>query len=169
VTNGTGCSVAEPCLIPDSASAAFRDQEIDRLHGTTVTLIHPLGEASLNLSYDYRSDETTVASGNPDYPADGTLASASRYLTSIPTTLARNFDWSATYSAPLTSRLNFFAGDCYTDWNLNYGTIVNIDNFAANTAIRKIGSSHRMYLHNDPHVGFTWHARSSTTRSESTF
>jgi hypothetical protein len=50
VTNGTGCSVAEPCLIPDSASAAFRDQEIDRLHGTTVTLIHPLGEASLNLS-----------------------------------------------------------------------------------------------------------------------
>jgi hypothetical protein len=163
VTSGTGWSVARPCLLPDSASAAYRDQEDDRLHGATVTLIHPLGEGALNLSYDYRSDATTVASGNPNVPFDGTIVSASGYLVSIPTTLARNFDWSATYAVPLTTRLNLFVGDYYTDWNLDYGTLANIDNFITGSAIRKIGSSDRTFLHDDPHVGLTWHPQPDTS------
>ena len=142
VTTGAACSVQSPCLVPVSSfpssvnngiDGSYRNQEIDRLHGTTVTLIHPFADASLNLSYDYHSDETAVTSGNPSARFDGSIPSVAAYLPIIPTTLARTFDWSATYTLPLTRRLRFFAGDYYTDWKLNYGTVVNVDNFLTNT------------------------------------
>jgi len=163
ITTGSGCSALQPCLVPDSGLSGFRDQEVDRLRGTTVTLLHPIGDAALNLSYDYRSDQTTVASGDPNNPFDGTVTSLLGYVTDIPTTLAQNYNWSATYTVPLSARLRLSVGDYYTDWKLHYGTITNTENFTNGTAVREIGSGDRTYQHNDPHIGFTWNPQAYTT------
>lgn len=163
ITTGAGCSTQSPCLVPDSSLAAYRNQEVDRLHGTTFTLIHPLGDATLNVSYDYHSDATTVTGGDPNETFNGTLPSIAAYLPIIPTTLAQNSDWSATYTLPLTRRLRLFAGDYYTDWHLGYGTVVNVPNFITDTVSQTITHGVRDYRHNDPHLGVTWRPQSDTS------
>jgi hypothetical protein len=163
ITTGSGCSPAKPCFVSASGLAAFRDQEIDRLHGTTVTLLHPVGDGALNLSYDYRSDQTTVASGDPSLQFDGFTNTLQGYLTSIPTTLARNFAWSATYTVPLSTRLRLAVGDYYSDWKLHYGTVSTTEDFLNFTAVRAIGSGDRTYQHDDPHIGLGWNPQAYTT------
>jgi len=163
ITTGVGCSSLYPCLVPNSGASGYRDEELDRLHGTTVTLLHPVGDAALNVSYDYRSDETTVTNGDPSVAFDGTLSSINGYLTSIPTTLARNFDWSATYTVPLSTRLTLSIGDYYTDWKLHYGTVVNSQNFVTGVATRTVGWGDRTSQHDDPHLGLSWRSGNDTT------
>jgi hypothetical protein len=163
VTTGTGCSTLQPCLVPNSAFSASREQELDRLKGTTVTLIHPVGDAALNVSYDYRSDATTVSNGDPSVAFNGTLSSINGYYTSIPTTWAKNFDWSATYTVPVTTRLTLAVGDYYTDWKLDYGTVTNGQDFSTGMATRTIGWSERSFQHNDPHLGLSWRPEHDTT------
>jgi outer membrane receptor protein involved in Fe transport len=163
VTTGSGCSTQQPCQLPCASLCGFLDQEIDRLHGTTVTLLHPVGDGTVNFSYDYRSDQTTVTSGNPNVRFDGGLSGISAYLTSLPTTLARNFDWSATYTVPLSTRLRLAVGNYYTDWKLHYGTIASTENFLTGTATREVGSGDRAYQHNNPRIGFVWHPQAYTT------
>ena len=167
VTTGPGCSTTSPCYTGASIANAFRAQEVDRLHGTTVTLIHPVGDSTFNLSYDYKSDQTTVANGNPAQTfvpgAPGSLLNASAYYTTIPTTLARNFDWSATYTVPLTSKLRLSVGDYYTDWKLAYAVIDPTYNFLAGTATRSTTLADRTYRHDDPHIGFTYKANRDTS------
>jgi outer membrane cobalamin receptor len=163
VTTGAGCSIQQPCLVPNSASSAYRNQELDRLNGATVTLIHPVGDAALNVSYDYRSDTTTVTSGDPSVAFNGSLSSINGYLTSIPMTVAHNFDWSATYTVPLTTRLTLAVGDYYTDWNLHYGTVTNIEDFATGMATRTIGWAQRSSQHDDPHLSLSWRPENDTT------
>jgi outer membrane receptor protein involved in Fe transport len=162
VTTGPGCSVQSPCLVADSALAGYRDQEVDRLNGATVTLIHPVGEASLDLSYDYHADVTAVTSGDPNTHFNGTVASFNSYLPIIPTTRARNSDWSATYTLPLTRRLQLFAGEYYTNWKLDYGTVVNTFDFLSGRGSQTLTSGVRDYRHNDPHLGFTWRPQTDT-------
>jgi hypothetical protein len=163
LTTGSGCSSLQPCLVPHSVLAALRDQEIDRLHGATVTLLHPVGEGTLNLSYDYRSDQTTVTSGDPDLQFNQGLEGFLAYLPSIPTTLARNYDWSVTYNVPLSTRFRLAIGDYYTDWKLNYGTVTTSEDFRNGTATRTVGSGNRSSIHHDPHLGFAWHPKADTT------
>ena len=69
---------------PQSGSSLFRDQENDRLRGATATLVHPMGDATLNLSFDERWDQTTLASGNPSVKYDGSPLSMTGYQDSIP-------------------------------------------------------------------------------------
>jgi outer membrane receptor protein involved in Fe transport len=163
VTTGPGCSPATPCFEPVSGSALFRDQENDRLWGTTATLVHPIGDATFNLSFDTRSDSTTQASGNPSVKFDGSPLSMTGYQDSIPATVARNNDWSATYTLPLTSRLRLFAADYYTRWNLDYASITLIPDFNALRISQIIANGQRKYSHNDPQFGLTWHPESDTT------
>jgi len=163
VTTGPGCSPQYPCFQPLSGSSLFRDQENDRLWGTTATLVHPIGEATLNLSFDERSDQTTLASGNPSVKFNGSPLSMTGYQDSIPPTVARNNDWSASYTVPLTSRLRVFAGDYLTNWNLNYASITLVPDFTALRITQDISTGQRDYSHHDPQVGLTWHPESNTT------
>ncbi len=162
VTSGAGCSSQQPCYTTLPEYAPFRQQEGDRLQGTTFTLLHPAGEGTFNLSYDYRSDRTTAALGNPFVHFAGTQDTTSAYLTSIPATLARNDDWSLTYSVPISSRLHAYAGEYYTSWKLHYGTIDERVNFSANTTALTTSFAWRDYEHNDPHIGFTWQPEQDT-------
>lgn len=163
LTTGAGCSAAKPCLVPNSATASYRQQEVDRLHGTTVTLIHPLADASLNLSYDYHSDQTEVTSGDPHTRFDGTTSSFYSYLPFIPATVARSSDWSATYTVPVARRIRMFVGDYYSNWKLDYGTIINVFDFVANSGSQSMTRGVRSYSHNDPHLGFTWRPQGDTS------
>ncbi|MBV9408506.1 MAG: TonB-dependent receptor, partial [Candidatus Eremiobacteraeota bacterium] len=163
VTTGPGCSVAAPCYQAISFLAAIKQQELDRLHGTTVTLIHPMGEGVLHLGYDYRSDETSFYSGNPSYAYDNTGPSILAYQARIPTTLARNFDWSASATIPVTSRLKLAVGGYYTTWKLDYGILNSVFNVATNLVTRSTSTATRSYAHSDPHLGLTWRPTNDTT------
>lgn len=163
VIRGPGCSPQYPCFQPLPGSSLFRDQENDRLWGTTATLVHPIGEATLNLSFDERADSTTLASGNPSVKYDGSALSMTGYQDSIPPTIARNDDWSATYTVPLTSRLRLFAGDYFTMWNLDYASITLVPDFQTLRVAQITTMGRRNYSHSDPQFGLTWHPESDTT------
>jgi hypothetical protein len=144
ITTGPGCSPQVPCFRPLSGSSLFREQENDRLWGTTATLIHPIGDAALNLSFDARSDSTTVANGDPSvtYEADSPL-SLTGYQDTIPATVARNNDSSATYTVPLTSRLRLFAGYYSTQWVLDYASIALVPTFTPTVRVAQYITSGR--------------------------
>ncbi len=163
VTTGPNCSARYPCFEPQSGSSLFRDQENDRLRGATATLVHPMGDATLNLSFDERWDQTTLASGNPSVKYDGSPLSMTGYQDSIPPTTARNNDFSAAYTMPLTSRLRLFAGDYDTNWNLDYASITLVPNFTDLRVNEITTLGQRDYAHNDPQAGLTWHPESNTT------
>jgi hypothetical protein len=162
LAGGGNCSSPQEC-VPNSGLASLIDQEVDRLHGTTVTLLHSLGDGTLNLSYDYRSDQTRVTSGDPNLQFNDGLEGFLAYLPSIPTTLSRNCDWSATYVVPLSNKMRAAFGDYYTDWKLNYGTVTTVENFLNGTAIRTVGSGNRSSMHHDPHIGFSWQPKTDTS------
>ncbi len=162
VTTGNGCSAAQPCIVPFSGQDEAQ-QELDRLHGTTLTWIHPYGDATLNLSYDYRSDETELSSGNPARAQDGTLGAVTGYLPEITPTLARYYDWSATTTLPLTSKLGLVLGNYYTGWNLGFGTTVLSVSDVKNTFSEVTTPANRKYGHDDTHLGLTWQAGHNTS------
>lgn len=78
--NGAGCSVASPCYTTTTGiqndgrygyATPFSQPEVDRLFGYTFTYLHPMGDNSLNFTYDYRLDATSSASSDQSGAAAG--------------------------------------------------------------------------------------------------
>lgn len=84
--------------------------EQDRLHGTTVSFIHPFGDNEVTATYDYHSDDTYAQAGNP---------SAIPFPVVVPNTMARTNIFSLTGNFALTQALSLAAGLYDTNWQLD--------------------------------------------------
>lgn len=125
----------------------------DRLHGTTVTYVHPFSNGYIKFNYEYRSDTTTVYTGITFTPAT---------LTTPPTTLHEN-DFSLTSSLDLTSRLNLGLG-LFSDASHNDVQTQSAAALAAGTSSALVpftGSTVRS-THLDPHIGLVYRSGDAT-------
>jgi len=116
--------------------------EQDRLHGTTVSFIHPFGNNDVTATYDYHSDDTYAQAGNP---------TAVPFPVVVPNTMARTNIFSLTGNFALTQALSMAAGLYNTNWQLN-GWQAYQPNAATNPVNVPLA---RSVNHFDPHVAFT--------------
>ena len=123
---------AAGAAVPQSPYTTF---ELDHLHGTTVSFIHPFGENEVNATYDYHSDDTYAQAGNP---------TTIPFPVAVPNTLARTNIFSLTGNFSLTPNLHLAAGAYETNWQLNGWQTDGTTPLA------------RSVSHFDPHLAFTY-------------
>lgn len=165
-TSATNPCGAQPCYQPQN-DYAYDEIEVNRLHGTTLTYLHPYGKGLLNFGYDYHSDFTYNYFGDPDPAAnDGTIAGNSYEIAVAPTTAKWN-DFGLSTTLALTPHLSIAAGDYLTNWSLNYlvedptvlagyATANPSDaNPLLDAPISLVGRS-RSLRHQDPHIGLNF-------------
>lgn len=85
----------------------FSVLESDKLKGTTLSFIHPMGESLIDATYDYHSDETLAYYQNPTPPFV------------VPDTTSKFTTLSLTGDFALRSNLRFKAGLYDTSWKLS--------------------------------------------------
>ncbi len=133
---GTGWTKASNGSYKESFQSAYDEIEVNRLHGTTFTYLHPYGGNDLlNFTYDYHSQFTYDDEGYPDLAI---------YV--APTT-ARTNDLSLSTVLDVAPKLKVALGDFETLWNLDYLQGADAASLVAST---------RTTSHNDPHVGFNY-------------
>ncbi len=66
---GTGWTKADDGTYQVALQSAYNEIEVNRLHGTTFTYLHPFGTNILNFTYDYHSAYTSDLVGYPDWPS----------------------------------------------------------------------------------------------------
>jgi outer membrane receptor protein involved in Fe transport len=138
---GTGWTKAANGSYQESFQSAYDEIEVDRLHGTTFTYLHPYGSDNfLNFTYDYHSQFTFDNLGYPQLAI---------YV--APTTAKTN-DLSLSTVLNLAPKLKVALGDFETLWNLNY-----LQGSDASSLV----SESRTTSHNDPHVGLNYRPSSN--------
>src|SRR6185437_10908076 len=85
--------------------------ETDKLRGTTLSFIHPMGLNQVTFNYDDHSDQTYAIAGNPATP--GGLPPA------VPNTMEKYNTLSLTGDFALNERLRLKAGACQNWWYLD--------------------------------------------------
>ncbi len=125
------------------AQSPYTTIEQDRLHGTTVSFIHPFGDNEVTVTYDYHSDNTYAQAGNP---------SAVPFPVVVPDTMARTNVFSLTGSFALTRDLSLAAGLYDTNWQLD-GWQAYQENANAKPVNVPLA---RSVNHFDPHIAFTF-------------
>jgi outer membrane receptor protein involved in Fe transport len=119
--------------------------EFDQLKGNTLTFIHPMGLDTLTFNWDYHSDETYAAAGDPlTVP----------FPTVVPDTTAKYNTISATGEFALTQILTLKTGLYESIWNLNgsqTGPIVIVNGAPKATTI----GLDRTVARFDPHFALT--------------
>jgi len=125
------------------AQSPYTTVEQDRLHGTTVSLVHPFGENDLTATYDYHSDETYAQAGNPQ---------SIPFPVVVPDTIAKTNILSLTGNFAVAQNASLAAGIYDTDWKLDgwqaYQATGNANPVNVPLA--------RSVNHFDPHVAFTF-------------
>jgi hypothetical protein len=177
----TPCSVATPCYLPGASTpsyttgnnpcatvvcyqpqygSSYYETEVNRLHGTTFSYIHPFGENELNFTYDYHSDETW------DYYSDSTPAFSggtvgNTFDIGVAPTTAKTTDLGLAANFHVAPGLKLSAGLYQTNWTLDYLT-ENPSIIAANPnkdildlPLDLVGES-RTTSHLDPHLGINY-------------
>jgi hypothetical protein len=163
----SNCSQLEPCYSPNYDTPYVSD-ELDRLHGYTLTYIHPVASNTYTIGYDYHSDQTSAYAGNPDPAANtaGTIA-GDAFQTVVAPTTSRNYDVEAIANWQLSSKLHVSLADYYTSWNLAY-QIEDPAVIAANPGkgldipLALINQNRKFYF-NNPRLGIAFAPSRSTS------
>ncbi len=138
---GTGWTKTANGTYQEAFQSAYDEIEVNRLHGTTLTYLHPYGRNNfLNFTYDYHSQFTYDNVGYPDLAI---------YV--APTT-ARTNDLSLSSVLTLAPKLKVALGDFETIWNLDY---------LQGADAASLVSSKRTASHNDPHIGLNYRPSSN--------
>jgi hypothetical protein len=133
---GTGWTKAPDGTYQESFQSAYDEIEVNRLHGTTFTYLHPYGADNvLNFTYDYHSAFTYDDVGYPDL------------ATYVAPTTARTNDLSLSTVLGLAPKLKLALGDFETIWKLDYLQGADASSLVALA---------RTVSHNDPHVGLNY-------------
>ncbi len=163
VANAANVCAAQRCYQPQ-LQTPYDEIEVNRLHGTTFTYLHPLGAGLLNVTYDYHSDFTYQNFGNP-LPAANTAGTVSgnAYQIAVAPTTAKNNDVQVSATLAPASSLRVALGYYLTNWNLEY----QIEDPAVaarhpgidilNLPIALVPRSRGLW-HGDPHAGVNWRA-----------
>jgi hypothetical protein len=175
------CSVATPCYLPGSSTpsfttgnnpcatvtcyqpqygSAYYETEVNRLHGTTFSYIHPFGQNDLNFTYDYHSDETQdfYSAGTPAF-SGGTVGD--EFDIAVAPTTAKTTDLGLTSTFRLTPALKLAAGLFQTNWKLEYLTedpaiiAANPNTDILDLPLSLVGET-RTVSHFDPHFGLNY-------------
>jgi Carboxypeptidase regulatory-like domain/TonB dependent receptor/TonB-dependent Receptor Plug Domain len=117
--------------------------ELDKLHGTTVSFIHPFGDNEVTATYDYHSDDTYAQAGTPSL---GSLPVV------VPDTMARTNIFSLTGNFALARNLTLATGAYETNWQLTGWQAYQ----ATPTSKPQNVPNARSVSHFDPHVAFTF-------------
>jgi hypothetical protein len=126
--------------VPQSPYTTF---ELDKLHGTTVSFIHPFGNDEVTATYDYHSDDTYAQAGTP---------SASSLPVVVPDTMSRTNIFSLTGNFALARNLTLATGAYETNWQLT-----GWQAYQATTTSKPVNVQNaRSVSHFDPHVAFTF-------------
>ncbi len=120
--------------------SAFNLLESDKLHGTTVSFIHPFGENLLNFTYDYHSDDTFAYYGSPS-------------AVNTPDTLEKYNIFSLTGDFALARHLSLRGGLYETNWNLN--GIQEIPTTVGSKIVLVPAPLTRSVSRFDPHIALT--------------
>lgn len=162
-----GCTQLTPCYTPNY-DHPYVDQELDRLHGVTLTYIHPVANNTYTFGYDYHSDQTSAFAGDPSPEANmaNTIAGDALQTVVAPTT-SRNYDAEAVGAWQLSKNLRLTAADYYTAWNLAYqiedpAVIAANPGKGLNIPLSLIGQT-RTFYRNNPRIGVALHASDSTS------
>ncbi len=147
------------CFEPQLGSAYY-ETEVNRLHGTTFSYIHPFGQNDLNFTYDYHSDETWDYYSDSTPPFSGGTVMNTFDIAVAPTT-AKTTDLGLSSTFRLTPALKLAAGLYQTNWKLEYLT-ENPATIAANPntdildlPLDLVGET-RTTSHLDPHFGLNY-------------
>ena len=124
------------------SQSPYTTVEQDRLHGTTVSFVHPFGDNDVTATYDYHSDETYAQAGNPQ---------SIPFPVVVPDTLAKTNILSLTGNFAVTHNSSLAAGFYDTNWKLNGWQASQ----ASPTAPAVNVPLARTVNHFDPHVAFT--------------
>lgn len=120
--------------------------EHDKFKGTTVSLIHPFGQNSLNFTYDYHSDETFACAGGG---ACGVQ---------VPDTFEKFNTFSLTGDFALTNSLEAKAGLYLTDWRIQ-----GIQAGPYNGTTYPASPLDRTVNRFDPHLALTYRPQDATS------
>ena len=116
--------------------SAYDEIESERLHGATLTYLHPYGEDNVvNFSYDYHSLFSSDYYGYPQLQIN------------VAPTTARTSDFSLSTLLTIAPKVKLALGDYETSWNLDY---------LAGASASSLASFTRTVAHNDPHLGLNW-------------
>jgi outer membrane receptor protein involved in Fe transport len=163
------------CYIPTGGNAVpYLQYEIDRLHGVTATVLHPIKNGTLRFSYEYSSDSSFDLSGNAptitapysipglSVPA-GTPSISSVSNLSIPSALLRSNDFSVGLNVNPTERLLIGAALYYNLEQLTFQYLdPTVQSYASTVpgglsslpALFDTGTVQKEHL--DPHLGIAY-------------
>lgn len=117
--------------------------ELDKLHGTTVSFVHPFGDNDVTATYDYHSDDTYAQAGDP---------TAIPFPVAVPDTIARTNIFSLTGNFAVAHNTSLAAGLYDTNWKLN-----GWQAFEATPTSKPLNVPlGRTVNHFDPHVALTF-------------
>ena len=169
-------------------STPFSQPELDRLNGYTFSYIHPAGENTFNLSYDYRKDYAQSQTGDTSAAAPGcyyvigsvsganatkfqptcslaiNAAKLPRSPVNTPPTVSQYGDFGLTGTFQLNPKLRVSLGNYFEIYKLN----AQIEDPAVLLAYAQAGtaaaapvalvSRTQNYSHYDPHLGIEFRA-----------
>ncbi len=124
----------------------YSTYEHDKFTGTTYSFIHPMGQDSLDFTYDYHSDETYACAGG------------GACTTQVPDTTEKFNSLSVTGDFAFGGNVSAKAGLYYTDWRI-LGTQAGPYNGHSYPTAPLNRSVSRF----DPHFAFTWRPADSTS------
>ncbi len=140
-------------LYPDHYTAAgapvmqspYTTFELDKLHGTTVSFVHPFGDNDVTATYDYHSDGT--------YAQAGSIVAGGALPVVVPDTVARTNTFSLTGNFAVNPKTTLAAGLYDTNWQLDgWQSVVSAPGSSTVNTV-KLG---RSVNHLDPHVALTF-------------
>jgi outer membrane receptor protein involved in Fe transport len=143
-----GCSTASTDGYYECPQSAYTTFELDKLHGTTVSFIHPFGADSVTATYDYHSDDTYAQAGTP----------GPQMPVVVPDTMARTNIFSLTGNFALTDTLALAAGAYETNWQLSGWKAQTVPTSVAPSGAINVPTSDSV-SHFDPHVALTFSPR----------
>lgn len=127
--------------------SAFSVLEFDRLHGTTFSLLQPVGTGLINFTYDYHSDDTLAYYNTP-----GNVA--------VPDTIARFSSITATGDFNIARNVNAKVGLYDTTWRLNgWQPVPGATPNPVTNAIPIQPAAARSISRFDPHIALTFQPR----------
>jgi hypothetical protein len=139
--------------VPQSPYTTF---ELDQLHGTTVSFIHPFGDNSITATYDYHSDDTYAQAGTPG-PTMPVV---------VPNTLERTNIFSLTGNFALARNLALATGLYETNWQLDgwQASPTSTSTYVNAPATRDVHHfDPHLALTYSPHVGLSYRASYGTS------
>jgi hypothetical protein len=128
----------------------FSEFEQDKLYGTTVSFLHPMGESLLNFTYDYHGDNTFAYYNTPD-------------MIATPNTSERYNTFSLTGDLHVIPNVALKVGLYDTTWKLAGSQPVPNATPDPNTGTVPLEGLTRTISRFDPHVGLVFQPRSNVS------